>query len=182
VFRKLNCRALFTFNQIAGNAAIGLASINLSVRTIAVWSQNKWVAGGLILIILGHWSLILRGFLVTADWVPGVGCVIAATDNRILAAIFIYSMCFDFVVLMLNLWKLLGIGSNSGRSLLKSKIGQIIFEDGLIFFIIAFLINLIATVFMLLNLNPIMTVIFNVPAAVFSTMAACRAVRRLTNF
>lgn len=63
-----------------------------------------------------------------------------------------------------------------------------IFADGVIYFLIAyvnvllsslfrwcplsFLCNLIATVFMLINLNQIMTVIFNVPAAVFSTVSA----------
>jgi len=35
---------------------------------------------------------------------------------------------------------------------------------------------------MLLNLNQIMSVIFNVPAAVLSTIVASRAVRRLTTF
>ena len=64
----------------------------------------------------------------------------------------------------------------------------------------SFLSNFIATVFMVLNLNQIMSIIFNVPAIVISTVstslseyvpltspstwqiAACRAVRRLTNF
>ena len=76
-----------------------------------------------------------------------------------------------------------------------------IFLDSGTYRIDSFLANLLATVFMLLNLNQIMSVIFNVPAAVFSTVCsflfllksrsltwwcikivACRAVRRLTNF
>lgn len=35
---------------------------------------------------------------------------------------------------------------------------------------------------MLLNLNAVMSIIFNVPAAIASTIVASRAVRRLTNF
>ena len=31
--RPVNCQALYTINQIFGNATIGLASINLSLRT-----------------------------------------------------------------------------------------------------------------------------------------------------
>jgi hypothetical protein len=110
--------------------------------------------------------------------------VIKETDNSILAAIFIYSMCFDFLVLVLSAYQLFGVGFGVKRAsgLAKSRIGQMLFGDGLIFFLIAFLANLIATVFMLLDLNPIMSVIFNVPAAVFSTIVACWAVRRLTNF
>ncbi|KAG5636832.1 hypothetical protein H0H81_006659 [Sphagnurus paluster] len=37
-------------------------------------------------------------------------------------------------------------------------------------------------VFMLLNLNPVMSIIGNVPAAIASTIVACRAVRRLSNY
>jgi hypothetical protein len=69
----------------------------------------------------------------------------------------------------------------------------------LIYFLIAFLANAIATVFMLLDLNPVMSIIFNVPSAIASTVSftpslwvlrrscapqivASRAVRRLSNF
>ncbi|KAF8068974.1 hypothetical protein FPV67DRAFT_1448810 [Lyophyllum atratum] len=178
---EINCQVLYTFNQIAGNAAVGLASINLSIRTMAVWSQNRYIIGFLVLVILGHWALILQGVLLTATWVDPVGCVITSTNNKILAATFVYSMCFDLVVLVLNAWKLSGINSkNQGFG--TSRIAKMIFEDGLIFFIIAFLANLLATVFMVLDLNQIMSVIFNVPAAVASTIVASRVVRRLTNF
>jgi len=33
VTSEVHCQVLYTFNQIAGNAAMGLASINLSIRT-----------------------------------------------------------------------------------------------------------------------------------------------------
>ncbi|KAF8155569.1 hypothetical protein B0H34DRAFT_501421 [Crassisporium funariophilum] len=181
---EVDCQALYTFNQLAGDAAVGLASINLSIRTIAIWGQNRYIIGMLVVVILGHWSLILQGVQLKAVWIPGVGCAITETNNTILAAIFIYSMCFDLTVLLLNTYKLFGLNAHTKASELmgRSRLTQMIFADGLIFFIIAFLANLIATVFMLLNLNQLMSVIFNVPAAVFSTIVATRAVRRLTNF
>lgn len=46
----------------------------------------------------------------------------------------------------------------------------------------SFLSNLLATVFLTLNLNPVMSIIFDVPAAIVSTIVASRAVRRLTEF
>jgi len=178
---KINCQVLYTFNQIAGNAAVGLASINLSIRTMAVWTQNKFVVGFLVLVILGHWALILQGVLLKATWVDPVGCVIVSTNNKVLAATFIYSMCFDLIVLVLNAYKLFGMKSKH-QGFGTSKIAKLIFEDGLIFFIIAFIANLLATVFMVLSLNAIMSVIFNVPAAVASTIVASRVVRRLSKF
>jgi len=180
---EFNCQALYTFNQLAGDAAIGLSSINLSIRTMAIWQQNRYIVGGLVLVILGHWSLILQGVQLKSVWVSGVGCQITETNTRIFTAIFIYSMCFDLLVLLLNAFKLFGFTSFPSRNLMgQSRLAQMIFADGLIFFILAFLANLIAAVFMVLNLNQIMSVIFNVPAAVCSTIVACRCVRRLTNF
>jgi len=174
---EVDCQALFTFNQFAGDAALGLASINLSLRTLAIWSQNMWIKIFLVVIILGHWSLILQGVLLKAVWVPEANtCSITDTNTTVLAATFTYSMCFDLMVFCLNAYKL---GMKRKGS---SKLSKMIFKDGLLFFFIAFLANLIATVFMFLNLNSIMSVVFNVPAAIASTIVATRAVRRLTNF
>ncbi|KAH7887017.1 hypothetical protein F5I97DRAFT_2020529 [Phlebopus sp. FC_14] len=175
VTQEVNCQALYTFNQVFGNASIGLASINLSLRTMAVWSQHRLIVGLLVCIILGHWSLLLHGILLQAAWIDGT-CVITSTDNQILAASFIYSMAFDFVVLVLTGWKLAFPASG------RSKLIKLIFGDGLIYFIIAFLSNMLATIFMLLNLNAVMSIIANVPAAIACTIVACRVVRRLTNF
>jgi membrane protein implicated in regulation of membrane protease activity len=176
VTTQLNCQVLYTFNQTMGNMAIGLASINLSLRTMAVWSQKWFIVVPIVALILGHWSLLLHGILLKAEWVPGEGCVITSTDNTILSATFIYSMCFDFVVLCLTGYRL--YFPSRGRS----RLVTLIFADGLLFFIVAFLANSTAVVFILLNLNPIMSVIANVPACVVSTTVACRAVRRLANF
>ncbi|PSR72186.1 hypothetical protein PHLCEN_2v11943 [Hermanssonia centrifuga] len=143
---------------------------------MALWSQSLYIVVPLVLIILGHWSLILQGVLLKAAWVPGAGCVITKTNNTVLAATFIYSMCFDLVVLVLTAAKL---AFNGDR---RSQLMGLLFKDGLIYFVIAFVANLLATVFMLLNLNAIMSVIFNVPAAVASTIVACRAVRRLSDW
>lgn len=59
-----------------------------------------------------------------------------------LAATFIYSMCFDLTVLLLTAYKLVLPAKRSDRT----KLVNLIFNDGLIFFIIAFLANLLATV------------------------------------
>lgn len=72
-------------------------------------------------------------------------------------------MAFDFLVLCLAGWKLAYPAGG------RSKLVKLIFGDGLIYFVIAFLSNLIATTFMLLNLNAVMSIIANVPAAIACT-------------
>jgi hypothetical protein len=180
--KPLNCFALYLFNQLAGSACAGLACINLSLRTIAVWGHNRYVMYGLILLILGHWSVILQGVQLTVSWQEPAGCVIQKTNNTLLAATFIYSMSLDLVVLLLNVWKL-GMGTMGLGAMRKhSSVAQLIFGDGLIYFFIAFISNLVATVFMILNLNAVMNVIFNVPAVIAATIVSGRLVRRLNNF
>lgn len=75
---------------------------------------------------------MLTGILIKAAWVPGTGYTIMETDNTLLAATFIYTMAFDFTVLLLNAWKL--VIPLNGRK--QSRIMQLILHDGLIFIII----------------------------------------------
>jgi hypothetical protein len=72
------------------------------------------------------------GILVKAEWDPALpGCVITFSNGTIFSATFIYSMCFDFIVLCLTAYKLYKpFGS-------KSRLVQLIFKDGLVYFIVA---------------------------------------------
>lgn len=81
-------------------------------------------------ISMGPPSNVIPGILLKAAWIDGQ-CVIVQTDSKLLAITFIYSMVFDFVVLALTAFKLLY--PVSGRS----KLVELIFNDGLIYFAIA---------------------------------------------
>lgn len=99
---------------------------------MAVWGQKWYIIAALVLISLGHWSLLLHGILLTATWIPGQGCLITSTDSKLLSATFIYSMIFDFTVLILTASKLV---RPSGT---KSQLVNMMFADGLYYFIIAY--------------------------------------------
>ncbi|KAG2034397.1 hypothetical protein BDR03DRAFT_984387 [Suillus americanus] len=58
----------------------------------------------------------------------------------------------------------------------------VMFSDGLMYFFIAYVCVQLAATMMVLDLNVITSVIFNVQAAVASTIMAPHVVRRLTNF
>jgi len=76
-------------------------------------------------------NLVSSGVLLKAEWTPG-GCAIIYTNNKILAASFIYGMAFDFLVLCLTAWKL--AFPSGGRS----RLITLIFGDGLIYFLVAY--------------------------------------------
>ncbi|KAF5367488.1 hypothetical protein D9758_003728 [Tetrapyrgos nigripes] len=177
VTTEIDCQTLYMFNQIMGNFAIGLSSINLSIRTIAVWKSHYYVIIPLVAVILGHWVLLLRTVvLVKASWVDGAGCQVTGNDPKLITAVYIYSMLFDFLVMILTGIKL---GFGTGQ---KSQLVKMLYLDGLMYFLIAFTANLVAVVFSVLNLNPIMSIIADVPASTIATIAACRVVRRLNTF
>ena len=75
--------------------------------------------------------LVFLGVLLKAVWTDS-GCAIIYTNNKILAASFIYGMAFDFLVLCLTAWKL--AFPSGGRS----KLITLIFGDGLIYFLVAY--------------------------------------------
>ncbi|KDQ58622.1 hypothetical protein JAAARDRAFT_128548 [Jaapia argillacea MUCL 33604] len=190
VTAPINCQALYTFNQFCGNATIGLASINLSIRTMFLWLRKWYIVGPLVVIIIGHWSILMHGVLLKAAYFPGQGCVVTEASGPIIAAAFVYAMAFDFIVLILTGIRLTFPARRRSMGQ-EATLTRLIFTDGLIYFLIAFLANLITTArnlffhdhtFVLLDLNPIMSVITNVPAAMASTIVATRVVRRLKNF
>ncbi|CAL1698778.1 unnamed protein product [Somion occarium] len=94
-------------------------------------------------------------------------------------------ICVILTALIMGHWSLIlhgilieGVLRNKSRK----SLGGLIIQDGLIFFASSVCGNVIATVFMILNLSPIMSVIFNIPAAAISAIAATRAVRKLTRW
>jgi hypothetical protein len=92
---RVNCQALYTFNQFAGNTAIGTASTLLMFRTIAIWTKRIEVLVPLVALSLGQWGILFHGIAtVRSLWVEagGVGqCVVTGTQEVFIDLIYIYS-------------------------------------------------------------------------------------------
>ncbi|KAG8920223.1 hypothetical protein FRC03_003923 [Tulasnella sp. 419] len=175
---SLHCQSLYTFNQFVGNTAIGGASSLLMLRTIAIWSENWHVIGPLVFLSLGQWGILMHGVTtVKAQWNEAANqCVINSTQPVFLRLIYIYTMSFDFVILVVTV-----VGLIKTRSR-RTGLWALLFADGVIYFLVAFTVNLGATFMLLLNLNPILNVILAVPAAALSCTVACRSFIRLSTF
>lgn len=178
--RMLNCNNLVTFNELAASASLGLACINLAIRTIAVW-HNKWITRFIVLLILGHWSLVLQSGLVITSWTPTSGCAIVDTKNMILAATSLYAMGFDFIVLCLLAYKL-AFAHDLGTNAL-GRLSRRLISEGILYFVVSFVCNSIASLLMIMvSSDAVVGVIFHIPACVASTIASSRVVRRLSTF
>lgn len=123
--------------------------------------MNKYCVIPLCALIIGHWAILGRGAfksqfihlslpnthliflfryadaMLTAYWDPNVGCITHITNNKILAASYMYTICLDFIVLILTAWKLLPGACR------PSHFTKALFQNGLIYFVIAYVLLLL---------------------------------------
>ncbi|KAI0784025.1 hypothetical protein C8Q75DRAFT_736440 [Abortiporus biennis] len=196
----INCNALWKTCTITGNLCVALACANLSVRMydpssllfqsripkvhvlalyrIAIWEQNKWVAIPIGLLNLGLFGIICTGTQISSEWVDGQGCAVTKTDHGILVAMYSWALGLDNIVLCLTIYKLMVSGSARGYKS-HSQLVRLLIRDGVFYFVVAFLFNVVVVVLDGLSLNSVMSTITNIPDACFVSIAAMRAVRNL---
>ncbi|KAG8893279.1 hypothetical protein FRB99_002089 [Tulasnella sp. 403] len=174
---EIACQSLYVFNQLMGNIAIGASSALLMLRTIAIWSRSLYILIPLVAFCLGQWGILLHGVItIKAIWSPqAAGCILADTNQFFLNLIYVYTMTFDLTVLTLST---IGLVRTTGRS----DLWALLFQDGIVYFIVAFTANCAATTMLLLNLNPALNIILTVPACVASAIVACRSFVRLSTW
>ncbi|KAG8982579.1 hypothetical protein FRB90_006696, partial [Tulasnella sp. 427] len=190
---SLPCQTFYTNNQFWGNVAIGGASTLLmfrslrtyyakaqlpvqgAVKTRWTWRSCHKVKLALYIGSAGQWAILLYNVTTvkSAKAIDGSSCVVTDTDPVLLMVLYCYTMAFDFVVLTVCAVGLVRIPSP------ESRLWRLACYDALIYCAVAFSANTIATVFIVLRLNPIMEVMFAVPAGVLSAVVACRSFRRL---
>ncbi|KAH8108069.1 hypothetical protein BXZ70DRAFT_1015250 [Cristinia sonorae] len=175
--RPINCTALYTFLSVAGQFAIGFASLNLALRAMALWGQAKRVVIPLSLGICGHWAVLLPVCVVSGHWQEGMGCQLSASPRLWLMLSFLWAICLDFTVFVLCAYKIARPGLEKRSGLIR-----MVFKDGLMYLFLAMLANIPAAVLTILNLNQFMQLMCNLFAALASTIGANRAVRRLVTY
>ncbi|KAL1746037.1 hypothetical protein HDZ31DRAFT_62597 [Schizophyllum fasciatum] len=187
---RIDCRAVFVFNQLAANAAAGLASINLALRTTAALAHNKWATGGLILLLFGHCAVLLLGTLLQARGLAGGACVAGDSDAGCgCAAGDAGGGCAagagDAGCACAPGAGNAGCGCAAGDA--HRGVLAVMVVYGLIYFLAALAANLLAAVFLLVHANAVVAAVaavraspagFVVPAVVGASIAACRAVRQ----
>ncbi|KAG7448994.1 uncharacterized protein BT62DRAFT_888496 [Guyanagaster necrorhizus] len=142
-------QALYTFNGWAGNMTILCASTSLMLRTMALWERRKSVVIPLSLLCAAHWGLLYRTmFIVHAAWEETASaCVVVQTSPGILNVTFFFTMGFDFVILCFTAVALIS------KHTARTDLWKLLFNDGLVYFLVTFSCNCIPAVLNILNLN-----------------------------
>ncbi|KAF5393982.1 hypothetical protein D9757_000207 [Collybiopsis confluens] len=171
-------QALYVFNSWAGNMTLLCSSTSLMLRTIALWERKRTVVIPLGVLCLAFWAILYRTmFIVQASWSDTQEtCVVTSTSPGLLNVTFFFTMAFDFTILVYTFIALIT------KHTARTDLWKLLFQDGLVYFVVTFTANCIPAVFNVLNLNLLMNVIATIPAAAITSIASCRAVMRLFEF
>lgn len=174
---EINCQALYNFNQFAGNSSLGASSTLLMLRSIAIWQRNRYVTIGFLIVGAGLWGVQMHGVTtVRATWDHTQNtCSVDSVTGPYLTLVYLYTMFTDLVVLLVTL---AGLSWSPGRS----GLWRMLWEQGIMFFLVAFVANLLPAVMLLVNLNPVINLMFSIPAIAANATCACRCFVGLSEY
>lgn len=98
------------------------------------------------------------------DYSPGVGCLVVFSTAQTVSVTYFYSIFVDSVVFILCSYRILGWPCR----ITGSQLVNMIFQDGLIYFIIVFVVLLLPHVLWMLTV--LHRLLINVPAAVIAAL------------
>ncbi|KAG2358960.1 hypothetical protein BDR07DRAFT_1462716 [Suillus spraguei] len=170
-YTNVDCQSMNFAIVFSVNAALGCSTTNLMIRTWLIWKTSYLLRLLLVLFSLGYWT-VLTLFLATARGFPQNEVCVIHSVLAYASAVVIYSMLYDLALLVLTiigLWKM-----PSTSTLWKTLVKQ-----GVVYFTINLVANVILLALDRLDLNPAMNAIFATPAACICTISSSQVVLSL---
>ncbi|KZV75856.1 hypothetical protein PENSPDRAFT_646897 [Peniophora sp. CONT] len=175
VSSEINCKIWIIFVFIWAFLAIELASMLIAIRVISIWNKSM-IASGLCAVVLAT----QLGFFIheiadaKAAWEPIEGtCIVLDTQT---------SQANVTVTLVTDLFLLLAmlVGLFRWREARSSGLWKIMWHQGLIWLALATIAEVPTVVFVWLNLNQVMNLMFFTPEMVILVIGATRMYRALS--
>ncbi|KAI9508997.1 hypothetical protein F5148DRAFT_819662 [Russula earlei] len=179
VTAPINCQVWVTFEVIFSYLGIAAASLLIVIRVVAVWNRNKIV----VVIAAGLWLadfiVILIGIArLRAVWFPPERtCVVINT--HINTPNILFTLVIDILFILIMLVGLFDMRRTEGGTF---GIGRLLWNQGVIWLLLATIAEVPPTIFILLNLNGPLNLLFQLPGLVTVSIAATRMYRSLTDF
>ncbi|KAF8452288.1 hypothetical protein L210DRAFT_2024675 [Boletus edulis BED1] len=134
---------------ISGDIALGCSSMNFMIRTWVIWKDTRLVHILLVIFALGQWIVLALDVAnLRPTQIPG-GCKIYITHREVNAAVLVYSVCYDFLVLVLSIVAL-------SRQRSKSPLIQRLRAQGFVYFVVAVVTYIPPTVFAFMGVNHVL--------------------------
>ncbi|KAH9974555.1 hypothetical protein BGW80DRAFT_1444701 [Lactifluus volemus] len=156
---------------------LACASLLLMIRVVAVWKRNKIILALATTVWITNVAFLIQGVVRIRSGGWGQGCVLSNSDTAKLN--FIATLATDTILFLMVLAGLLHLRLQGGGMF---SLGDFLWKQGLIWFLLAAVAEVPPTVFLILDLNYTLNIMFQLPALIVLTIAATRMYRSLINF
>ncbi|KAF8494728.1 hypothetical protein F5888DRAFT_1805461 [Russula emetica] len=175
----LNCQLWMSFSATFFYMSAAAASLLIVLRIIAIWNRNKVV----ITLSITVW-VILTAFHIKsaaqlhAVWDPAQhACDPVNTKSSVLS--FIPAIISNLVLLLIMLVGLLNLRRHDGVTF---GLSRVLWKQGVVWLALAIATEVPPLVFMVLNLNNNLNIVFETPYVITMAIAATRMHRYLIDF
>ncbi|KAH0835765.1 hypothetical protein J3R83DRAFT_9603 [Lanmaoa asiatica] len=131
---------------VSADIALGCSSTNLMIRTWVIWKDSRLVHILLLIMALGHWIVLALDVTNLQATKLNGKCAVHVVRPEMNAIVFVYSLCYDFLVLVLSI---VGLSRRPSKSPLMKRLRT----QGLVYFVVAVVTYIPPTAFALLNVN-----------------------------
>jgi len=179
VMVPINCQLWISFQLFSGYTSSAAGSLLIVLRIIAIWNRNRLA----VATAFGVWGISAAFFIQSiargrAVWAPArLRCV--NTDTGTNAPTLISMLVTDVSLLLLMLAGLLRMRRDGGGTL---GLSRLLWKQGLIWLLLATTAEAVPVVFIALNLDVQMNLIFQAPSLYVMTIAGTRMHRSLVDF
>jgi len=174
--REINCKLWSKFVAFFVYA-VGTFSLSLyAIRSVAIWQRTLPItilSAAIILTNVGAW--IRRVIEARSKWNPQAQlCVRSHTHTALLNNILLLATEVVFLLLMAA-----GIYYRNPGSLARAF--KIMYREGLLWLVSAVIVQIVPTVFLIMNLNDVLNVMFVIPSVFCTSIGATRMYRTLSD-
>ncbi|VDB84773.1 unnamed protein product [Peniophora sp. CBMAI 1063] len=175
-YRAVSCPSLLRLVTLSGVVGIASASSLLFVRACVIWKWNRWVTACLSALLVAQYIVGIRSvILISSVYDPSIRqCTLddVIEDRPVSVAVFIT----DFTLLA---FILIGL-QRSWRDARGFPLWYTLWNQGLLYFLLAITMEVPLVVFLMLNLNEVMNTLFIIPSVAMLVVGATRFHRELT--
>ncbi|KAG8981257.1 hypothetical protein FRC05_004159 [Tulasnella sp. 425] len=172
---EIDCDTVVWLSKITDFLGTCTSSIILALRTIAVWHRIKrvWIPLATLCVVqVVLWCLTMQYSKSVWNSQRKVCQILSTSPVPLLIGVWGFTMTLDFTIMVLcsvRLWRARTSGGISG----------LLLRDGMAYFLVTFIVNLVQTVLAGLSLNPIMNIIVLPMTLVVSVIASTTVFRNV---
>lgn len=177
VTTPINCQITMVFQFILAYLTLVSSSLLIVLRIIAIWEKNRII----IAVAFGMWGtnvvFLIQGVCgFHATW-GGENCMVTNLESIRLSTI--VALVTDIILLSIMLIGLSRMYRHDGDTM---ALGRLLWNQGVIWLVVAVVAELTPTVFICLDLNEPFNIVFQIPWVVTMSIAATRMYRSLSEF